>query len=128
MFIWHRGRLQEIGYIGRAECGRSHLFKGECRIKDFKLSMRESKKQSRSRWKCFFVVVPENEVKFLAAEQLCIDRGATPANIYDRHQFGKIINYLHELRQTFYHVYLGMKFNPENDELAFYDGSPGSSL
>ncbi|XP_039269074.2 uncharacterized protein LOC120344053 [Styela clava] len=74
--------------------------------------------------KCFFDVVPENEVKFLAAAQLCIDRGATPANIYDRHQFGKIMNYLHELRQSFYHVYLGMEFNPENDELTFYDGSP----
>ncbi|XP_039269075.2 uncharacterized protein LOC144411662 [Styela clava] len=74
--------------------------------------------------KCFFTVLPENEVKFLAAEQLCTDRGATPANIYDRHQFGKIMNYLHEIRQTFYHVYLGMEFDPENDDLTFYDGSP----
>nr|XP_039269962.1 uncharacterized protein LOC120344717 [Styela clava] len=62
--------------------------------------------------KCFFAVLPENEVKFLAAEQLCIDRGSNAGKYYDRHQFGKIMNYLHELRQTFYHVYLGMEFDP----------------
>ncbi|XP_039269076.2 uncharacterized protein LOC120344055 [Styela clava] len=74
--------------------------------------------------KCFFAVLPEYEVKFLAAEQLCIDRGATPANIYDRHQFNKIMNYLHDLRQTFYHVYLGMEFNPSDYHLFLYDGTP----